>query len=534
MKLSRFLLSLAIATASTGLLHADFVTLKDGTKLEGTILEQTDAGVKIKYKVTAKIYDEKFVPAADIASVLKEKPEEVEIKDLRKLMPTADLLTAEKYEQIIQDRLRPFVNRYPGTPQAAEIQKMIDELQEEKEKVVAGGIKMDSKWLSSQDARAEKYNIDAYAIRNKMNELAAANDFAGAMREFEQFNARGSNHKISIHYPKAVEEAIAILTNYEARLSQMDRDQPTLQKSRDDNMKRLIEPDLSRAKNAIEKEVTDAKNKYDAEKKEYRWAAPYKYDSKQIKEQSRLVTTEKTKLGKINVDQYTKAAEVLHQATLCYYNDKLQEGYGLIVQLQQLGAGIPEFGTVAQSYGQAFQKKNYENLAKQQTPQGTNLAPGAAAGTPGAAPGADAAMAQALAMAQQQQQQPGVAPAAGYPQQPGVAPAAGYPQQPGVAPAAGYPQQPGVAPVGYPQVQQPQQPGMPATGAYPQPGVPPVVAPVPGTPAPAVAPVATPSATTVDPLVEESAFDLNTILMIAGGVVVLVLLIAVASGKKKK
>ena len=116
MKLSRFLLSLAIATASTGLLHADFVTLKDGTKLEGTILEQTDAGVKIKYKVTAKIYDEKFVPAADIASVLKEKPEEVEIKELRKLVPTPDLLTAEKYEQIIQDRLRPFVNRYPGTP----------------------------------------------------------------------------------------------------------------------------------------------------------------------------------------------------------------------------------------------------------------------------------------------------------------------------------------------------------------------------------------------------------------------------------
>jgi hypothetical protein len=238
---------------------------------------------------------------------------------------------------------------------------------------------------------------------------------------------------------------------------------------------------------------------------------PYKYDSKQIKEQSRLVTTEKTKLGKVNVDQFAKAADVLHQATICYYNDKLQEGYALIMQLQQVGAGIPEFGTAVQTYGQAFQKKNYENLAKQQMPQGTNLAPGAAAGTPGAAPGADAAMAQALAMAQQQQQQPA-----------GVAPVAGYPQPAGVAPAAGYPQ-----------AQQVQQPGMPVTGAYPQPGVPPVAATLPGTPAP-VAPVATPSATTVDPLLEESAFDLNTILMIAGGVVVLVLLIAVASGKKKK
>ena len=70
---------------------------------------------------------------------------------------------------------------------------MIDELQEEKEKVVAGGIKMDGKWLNPQDARAEKYNIDAYAIRNKMNEIAATNDFAGALREFSQFEAKGSN-----------------------------------------------------------------------------------------------------------------------------------------------------------------------------------------------------------------------------------------------------------------------------------------------------------------------------------------------------
>jgi hypothetical protein len=46
--------------------------------------------------------------------------------------------------------------------------------------------------------------------------------------------------------------------------------------------------------------------------------------------------------------------------------------------------------------------------------------------------------------------------------------------------------------------------------------------------------VTTPAPAAVDPIEEESAFDLNTILMIAGGVVVLVLLIAIASGKKKK
>jgi hypothetical protein len=54
-------------------------------------LEQKPEGVLMKYKVTAKIMDEKFIPMPEIApgGILKEKPEEVEIKELRKLLPTA-------------------------------------------------------------------------------------------------------------------------------------------------------------------------------------------------------------------------------------------------------------------------------------------------------------------------------------------------------------------------------------------------------------------------------------------------------------
>ena len=348
MKLSRSLLVLALATSITGTLRADIVTLKDGKKLEGTILEQKPEGVLMKYKVTAKIMDEKFIPMAEIApgGILKEKPEEVEIKELLKLLPTADLMTAEKYEQVIQDRLRPFLNRYPGTPQADEIKKMIDIFQEEKEKVVAGGIKMQGQWLSPQDARAEKYNIDAYTIRQAMNEKAAANDYSGALREFEQLSNPKKLHIASVNFPKAVEEALAVLTNFDAKLSQMIKDQPVLQKQRDDNMKRLIEPDLSRSKAAIDREVSEANSRYEVERKDSKWVTPYKYDLKRLQDLQKAVFEEKTRLQKINVAQITKINDLIRTTQLHFTNERYVEADQTLREAFQAASGLQEYTAI--------------------------------------------------------------------------------------------------------------------------------------------------------------------------------------------
>jgi hypothetical protein len=515
MKLSRSLLSLVLAASVAGSLRADIVTLKDGKQLEGTILEQKPEGVLMKYKVTAKIMDEKFIPMAEIApnGILKEKPEEVEIKELRKLVPTADLLTAEKYEQLIQDRLRPFTNRYPGTPQADEIKKMIDELQAEKEKVVAGGLKLEGRWLTPQEARAEKYNVDAFLIRQAMNEKAAAGDFSGALREFDLLVDKKKLHIASIYYPKAVEEALAILTTYDAKLSQMIKDQPVLQKQRDESMKRLVEPDLSRAKAAIEKEVADADTREDVERKDSKWVTPYKYNLTLLQDLQKSVFAEKTRLQKINVPQISKITEHIHQSTLHFYADKIVEGELALREVMSAAQGNQEYGPVIQMYLAGFQRKRAEYAAKQQA-AATNAmigAPGAtAAGQAGTtAPGADSAVARALAMAGGQAQ-PGVAP------QPGVPPPmpAGTVAPQAQAPVAGVPAvQPPVGGVVPPVAPQP---------AYGQP-VAPAPAPVPA-PAPAPAPMEE----------EEGTISMDTILMVAGGAVVLVLLLVVLMGKKKK
>lgn len=510
MKLSRSLLVLALASSITGTLRADIVTLKDGKKLEGTILEQKPEGVLMKYKVTAKIMDEKFIPMADIApnGILKERPEEIEIKELSKLLPTADLLTAEKYEQIIQDRLRPFVNRYPGTPQADEIKKMIDEFQEEKEKVVAGGIKMQGRWLTPQDARAEKYNIDAYTIVQAMNEKSAAGDYSGALREFEQLASNKKLHIASVHYPKAVEEALAVLTSFDAKLTQMIKDQPVLQKQRDDNMKRLVEPDLSRAKSAVDRDVQEANSRYEVERKESKWVTPYKYDLKRLQDLQKAVFEEKTKLQKINVAQVTKITDAIHQATLHFYNDKIVEGELALLEAYKAASANQEYAPILQIYRDGFARKRAEYAAKQQataasalvTPAGApGAVPGAAPVAGAATPGMDPAVARALAMS-------------GGAAAPAPTPGA-VPTQPGMVPT-----QPGMVPA---------QPGM----VRAQPGVVAVPAVQPGAaaPVPAPAPVAE-----APPTEEEGAISMDTILMVAGGAVVLVLLLTLMMGKKKK
>lgn len=517
MKLSRSLLFLALAASVTGTLRADIVTLKDGKKLEGTILEQKPEGVLMKYKVTAKIMDEKFIPMAEIApgGILKEKPEEVEIKELRKLVPTPDLLTAEKYEQIIQDRLRPFTNRYPGTPQADEIKKMIDELQAEKEKVVAGGLKLEGRWLSPQDARAEKYNVDAFLIRQAMNEKAAAGDYSGALREFDLLIDKKKLHIASIYYPKAVEEALAIMTTYDAKLSQMIKDQPVLQKQRDESMKRLVEPDLSRAKSAIDKEVSDADAREDVERKETKWITPYKYNLQSLQDLQKNVFSEKTKLQKTNVPLITKITEHIHQSTLHYYNDKIVEGELALLEAMKAASSNPEYTPLFNTYRTGFARKRAEYAAKQQAAATNTIigAPGVNPAAPGAAaPGADSAVARALAMAGGGQVPP-AAPQAGVPQ-PMPAGTVAVQPQPGVTVPGGVVPQPAAA--------------VPAAGV-PGAAVPAVAAPAPAVPA-APAPAPAPEL----PAEEEGTISMDTILMVAGGAVVLVLLLVVLMGKKKK
>ncbi len=544
MKLSLFRPALLALICSAGFLHADVVTLKDGKKLEGNILSETPTVVRMRYKLTPKIWDEKDIPRTDIAEIVKQKPEEVEAIELRKLLPTPDLMTAEKYEQLIQDRLRPFVNRYPGTKEATEVEKMIATAQEEKEKVVAGGMKVEGKWLSPDEAKADSYNIKAYGVLAEIDEKIAAKDYSAALKAFDKIANTRSGYVASVYYPKSVETVLEVLAKYEAQIEQMIKDQPTLQKMRDEGVKKLIDPDLTRMKDAISREKEQWKDGYDAEKKSgTRWFTPYKYDLPSLKILAKSIVTEKTRLKEINTAAIGKInqaiADIMRSEAAAGKDEAVLKKMGEAILAGEAASADADnasrqfYATVFQGYRQryAYAQQMLAAKAMQQT-QGT-AAPGVVGGSSAVSgtgtPGMDDRVAAALAAASGGAP---VAPATGT--TPAVAPA-GAVAPTGAAPAP----MPGAAavPGAYPAPQ----PGYPAAqpGVAPQPGY----APAPtGAPAPYAQPQAyaqpqpvAPAAPYAQPPVEESAgISTNTLIFIGIGVVVLVLVIAMSGGKKKK
>ncbi len=530
MKSSHFRPSLFALLCSAGFLQADIVTLKEGKKLEGNILSENETSIRMRYKLTPKIWDEKDIPRADIADILKQSPEEVEIIELRKVLPTPDLMSAEKYEALIQDRLRPFVNRYPGTPQAAEVDKMIAQVQEEKEKVVAGGIKLEGKWLSPEEAKAESFNVKAYGLLTEMKEEEEAKNYNGVMKAFGKMSNPQGGYIASVYYPEAVELALGVLGKYEAQIEQMIKDQPALQKVREDNEKRLIEPDLSRFKEAVAREKEQWKAAYDAERKlNPKWFNPYKYDLASLKSLSTNIIGEKTRLNELPLPVISKVnaaiADVMRaDAKAAKEEEELKKMGDAIIAGETAATDLDAaskqyYGQIFQAYRQryAYAQQQLALIPLQQQAQAQAAQQAAAAGSAAiggtTAPGMDARVAAALAAAGGEG---APQPATGAPQQAPVAgtvPAAQQPVQPvpgAVAPAPGM--APQVAqPSGYPEA-------APAPNGYPQ-QQPPMAAPPP-----------------VPMTMEEevpAGLSTNTLLLIGMGVVVLVLVISMSGGKKK-
>jgi len=310
------LATLAFLSATSGL-RADILVFKNGDRKEGTILNESDTSVRLRYQLTPKIPDEKDFPRTDIVEIIRQRPSELALKSqkITELLPTKDMMGADEYERLIQDRLRPFTNQYSGTPEATQVEQMIKELQAEKEKVVSGQLKVDGKWLNPEEVKRDDYNIRAYRLRSEIKDIVTSQkweDWITALRAYDRFIDPANGYFASTHYPLMIPEVLAILKNYESVLLKMIREQPVFLKAQTDSFARLVEPDLSRTKNAIKQREDAWKAQYDAEKRSrIRWLVPYKMDLPSLEEAHKAIIAERAKLQAIDLETLTKQTEQL-------------------------------------------------------------------------------------------------------------------------------------------------------------------------------------------------------------------------------
>lgn len=279
-------------------------TLKSGDKFEGKVLSDAPDSVEIEYKLTPKIKDKKIFQKSEIASVKKLRPSETEFAEqgLGKLLPTPDLKDAFFYESTIQDKLRTFVAKYPGTPEAAEAEKIIAALGEEKGKVMSGQLKVEGEWIDAAKAKRDAYNIEAYGHLLVMREKAAENKdtrYLEALRAFEKLR---TDYRASPYFLKAIPEAQEYLKKLEVQLAEMIKEAPILLKNRTDGLKQLPANEAPAARKAIDEEERAYKEALDRQfRAKVRWHDISKFDVKGLQDIAAAITKERAELASLDL-----------------------------------------------------------------------------------------------------------------------------------------------------------------------------------------------------------------------------------------
>jgi hypothetical protein len=306
---------------TAGSLSADIIVLKTGEKIDCTIISETDTTLIYEYQLTPKIKDKKEIQKADIKEVTRFTPAQVEFeaKHLDKIVPTRDLMSASEYESIIQDDLRTFVAKHPGTPEAKKVEEMIATLSAEKARVLGGEVKMEGNWLDEATAKREKYNIEAYRLRLGMKSAAEDVSRDQAMpKEIEalrQFDNLRTNYPASIQFLQSIPEAVEILDKYDRRLSAMRAEHPILKAEREKALSTTTGTDQERLRSAIEQEERAFKTNLEAQKKaKMKWRDVYRYDVTSIGEAQATVAKEKQELKSINIPALQNEIENLNAA----------------------------------------------------------------------------------------------------------------------------------------------------------------------------------------------------------------------------
>ncbi len=167
--------------------HAsDTFHLKDGSILEGRILEDRGESYLLEIQVTPSIKDERLVAKEDIDRIEREEPDAAAFAAIRELDPIPDLLGEGEYETRIT-AIREFIAEHPDSGYATEAREILDSHLAEAEVIAAGGIKIGGELLAPEDRLANAYYIDSRIAETAIRRLIHESSMLSALRRFREF-----------------------------------------------------------------------------------------------------------------------------------------------------------------------------------------------------------------------------------------------------------------------------------------------------------------------------------------------------------
>lgn len=324
---------LATALLAVLPLRADEIKLKSGQTLTGRITYEAADIVKMEIPISASIKETKIIGRADIASIVKDAPDDVEFNKIQTLVPTASMVNADAYKKMLETGPDAFLKNFPGSAHTPKVKEIRATLADELDKVERGFMKLEGEWLSPQDKLSYKELIESKIRLLRMESSSKGNNYSqliAAMREFEVIE---ENYFGSPAFPKAVELAKQVVPVLGRQLQSMA--------SSVDYQNAEYDKSLAASTPEARVQLTAARAREDqlytdsvaADKKAgVKWVQFNPRNKQGIEEALRLAATELTRIQAFDTAALTKQAELLVEADKLIAADKITEAKAKIAE----------------------------------------------------------------------------------------------------------------------------------------------------------------------------------------------------------
>lgn len=241
---------------------ADTFVMKDGSKLEGAVLRETPDSYVVEVQVTKSIKDERSLAKADVASVVREKPDAPAFERIAGFVPVPDALTSDEYALRIR-AVEKFLTDHRGSDRSKEAKEMLATLKAEANEILAGGVKLNGKIITPSEYRANAYDIDARIEAAKIKRLADAARYPEALRAFAAFDrdfSKTSSHRELLPLIKRV------IPSYLAGIAESSASFDARIKERNTGLERMAPADRRGSQTAIAEQDAEFESRFKAEK----------------------------------------------------------------------------------------------------------------------------------------------------------------------------------------------------------------------------------------------------------------------------
>lgn len=268
---------------------ADTFVLKNGERLDATILKETADSYVLDVKLTKSIRDEKTVAKADVAEIIPEKTDEVAFESLKGLVPAQDLLPADEYTRRIA-LIGKFTKANPKSPLIAEAETMLATLKEELTAISAGGVKLEGKIIPADEYAKDSYDLDARIIEKRVREAAARGDLVSAMRGIDRLQ---NDFKLTASRRALIPLKAQILSAYKAQVDELLATLDARTQERNVGLGRMAADARANAERAHAEELAAVKASSGSDKdNKQRWGSIHPFDKESLEQAQEAIEDE--------------------------------------------------------------------------------------------------------------------------------------------------------------------------------------------------------------------------------------------------